>query len=278
MRVGKPSASAQTVATVRAHLTWMGIVDDPLAHSMLRPRARLMARMLRRWPGSRYAHSPSFSFLAARTRFFDEEITRALDHGITQVGIIGAGYDTRAWRLARPGVDFFEVDHPATQRDKQQRAPIKGPRYVPVDLCEGGLAEQLVSAGIRPGAASVFILEGLTMYLSENAVTTTLSALAAISGPGSRMAANFTISGGGPESAISRGSAKLIRASWALSGEQTYRWLKNNDVSALLSKTGWTQQANLPGPMLVERYLTDTELPVTGLNSGVFCIAASRTA
>jgi methyltransferase (TIGR00027 family) len=233
--------------------------------------------MLRRWPGSRYAHNPSFSFLAARTRFFDEEITRALDDGITHVGIIGAGYDTRAWRLERPGVNFFEVDHPATQRDKQQRAPIGGPRYVPVDLCEGGLAEHLVSAGLRPGAASIFILEGLTMYLSEDAVTTTLSALAAISGPGSRIAANFTISGGGSVSPISRAIAKLIRASWAFSGEQTHRWLRDNDVSALLKRTGWTEQANLPGPILVERYLTDTELPITGVNRGVFCIAASRT-
>jgi methyltransferase (TIGR00027 family) len=277
MREGKPSASAQTVATVRAHLTWMGIVDDPLAHSMLRPRARLMARVLRSWPGNRYAHSPSFSFLAARTRFFDDEVTRALDNGIKQVGIIGAGYDTRAWRLARPGVDFFEVDHPATQRDKQQRAPIGGPRYVPIDLCEGGLAEHLVSAGLRPVAASIFILEGLTMYLSEDAVTTTLSALAAISGPGSRIAANFTISGGGPVSPISRATAKLIRASWAFSGEQTHRWLQNNDVSALVKRTGWTEHANLPGPILVERYLTDTELPITGVNSGVFCITGSRT-
>jgi methyltransferase (TIGR00027 family) len=277
VREGKSSASAQTVATVRAHLTWMGIVDDPFAESMLRPRARLMARALRRWPGNRYAHSATFSFLAARTRFFDEEITRALDDGIDQVGIIGAGYDTRAWRLARAGVDFFEVDHPATQRDKQLRAPIRGPRYVPVDLSDRGLAENLVSAGCRAGAASVFILEGLTMYLSEDAVERTLSALAEFSGPGSRIAANFTISGGGSVSPISRATAKLIRAGWALSGEQTHRWLQDNDVAGLLKRTGWTEQANVPGPTLAERYLTDTELPMTGVNSGVFCISASRT-
>jgi methyltransferase (TIGR00027 family) len=255
----------------------MGIIDDPSAESMLRPRAHLIARALRRWPGTRYAHSATFSVLAARTRFFDEEITRALDDGIGQVGIIGAGYDTRAWRLARPGVDFFEVDHPATQRDKRLRAPIGGPCYVPVDLSHGGLAQHLVSAGFRPGAASVFVLEGLTMYLSENAVKTTLSALAEISGPRSRIAADFAISGGGSVSPISRAIAKLIRASWTFSGEQTHRWLQNNDVSALLKRTGWTQQANLPGPILAERYLTDTELPITGVNSGVFCIAASRT-
>jgi methyltransferase (TIGR00027 family) len=174
-------------------------------------------------------------------------------------------------------VDFFEVDHPATQQDKRLRAPIGGPRYVPVDLNHGGLAQQLVSAGFRPGAASVFILEGLTMYLSEDAVRTTLAALADVSGPGSRIAANFTISGGGSVSPISRATAKVIRASWALSGEQTHRWLKDNDVSALLTRTGWTEQANLPGPILAERYLTDTGLPTTGVNSGVFCITASRT-
>jgi methyltransferase (TIGR00027 family) len=255
----------------------MGIVDDPLAESMLRPRARLMARALRRWPWRRYAHSPTFSFLAARTRFFDEEVTRALDQGIDQVGIIGAGYDTRAWRLARPGVDFFEVDHPATQQDKRLRAPSGGPRYVAADLSHDGLAQLLVSAGFRPGTASVFVLEGLTMYLSEDAVSATLSALAEISGPGSRIAANFTISGGGSVSPMSRATAKLIRTSWALSGEPTHRWLQGNDVSALLNRTGWTEQVSLAGPTLAERYLTDTELPINGLNRGVFCVEARRT-
>ena len=58
--------------------------------------------------------------LAARTRFFDEQVLAALDRGIRQVVIAGAGYDDRALRFRSPGVRYFELDHPATQADKRR--------------------------------------------------------------------------------------------------------------------------------------------------------------
>ena len=60
-------------------------------------------------------------YLRARTRFFDTEITGALDRGCPQVVIGAAGDDGRALRYAKPGVRWFEVDHPATQQDKRSR-------------------------------------------------------------------------------------------------------------------------------------------------------------
>jgi len=277
VRAAKPSSSAQTVTVVRAHLTWMGVLDDSLAESMLGRRGRLTARALRRWPLTRYARSPTFSFLAARTRYFDDEVTSALDDGVDQVAIVGAGYDSRAWRLARQGVEFFEVDHPATQRDKRRRAPKDGPNYVPADLSRDSLAELLPAAGFQIGAPSVFVIEGLTMYLTEGAVSAMLSALAEVSGPGSRLAVNFTVSGGGSVSPISRAIAKVVRMRWALSGEPMYQWVRRDTVPALLARTGWTQRDSHPGPALAERYLAGTELPIAGINPGAFCVAATRT-
>lgn len=61
------------------------------------------------------------AYLAARTTFFDRAVVTALDRGVTQVVVAAAGYDGRAWRYAKPGVRWFEVDHPDTQRDKQAR-------------------------------------------------------------------------------------------------------------------------------------------------------------
>lgn len=57
-------------------------------------------------------------YLRARTRFIDQALVNALDGGSEQVLIVGAGYDGRAWRYARPGVRWFELDHPDTQADK----------------------------------------------------------------------------------------------------------------------------------------------------------------
>src|SRR4051812_50213692 len=60
-------------------------------------------------------------YLAARTAFFDRVVTAALERGVTQVVVAAAGYDGRALRYAKPGVRWFEVDHPDTQRDKRER-------------------------------------------------------------------------------------------------------------------------------------------------------------
>src|SRR5579864_4586739 len=60
-------------------------------------------------------------YLRARTAFFDRVVVDAVDRGITQVVTGGAGYDGRAFRYARPGIRWFEVDHPATQADKRAR-------------------------------------------------------------------------------------------------------------------------------------------------------------
>jgi methyltransferase (TIGR00027 family) len=278
MRDSKPSSSAQTVALARAHLHWAAIVDDPWAERMLMPRRRVAARALRRWPLSRYGQSATFSFLAARTRFFDDAVTDAIEGGLRQIAIIGAGYDTRAWRLARPSVRFFELDHPATQQDKQQRAPAGDVVYVPVNLPDDPLEDLLLAAGFAIADPSVFIVEGLTMYLPEAATEEVFAALAAAGAPGSRLAVNFTASGGGSVSPISRLLATAIRTTWSLSGEPTYHWATRANVPPLLARTGWTQTECLTGPAVALRYLSDTAMATSGVNPEAFCVSAHRAA
>src|SRR4051794_17738665 len=117
MRNSKPSSSAQTVTLTRAHLHRLKVIADPWAEYLLTPRRRLVVHILRRWPFASYGQSATFSFLAARTCFFDDAVRDAIRDGARQVVIVGAGFDTRAYRLQQPGVQFFEVDHPATQRE-----------------------------------------------------------------------------------------------------------------------------------------------------------------
>src|SRR4029450_5111549 len=97
--------------------------------------------------------SPSFAFLAARTVFFDQAVARALDEGVRQVVIAGAGHDSRTGRGARPAGGFFEVDHPATQVDKRRRAPAGGVVFVPVDLAVPNTAAPIPRAPRRPAAS-----------------------------------------------------------------------------------------------------------------------------
>ena len=114
-----------------------------------------------------------------------------------QVVILGAGLDTRAWRLpALRDVQLFEVDHPDTQAYKRARAAKLGaphvqPRYVAVDLTRGGLAQALRAAGHDAHSPTVWIWEGVIMYLDDAALRGTLEVIRSLSAPNSTLIAHY---------------------------------------------------------------------------------------
>ncbi len=108
--------------------------------------------------------------LAARTRFFDEQVLAAIRAGIAQVVIAGAGYDDRALRFRSPGVRFFEIDHPATQYDKASR--LRGMNasrgeltLAAADFRTDDVASVLSACGHDASRSSLFVCEGLLVYL-----------------------------------------------------------------------------------------------------------------
>jgi methyltransferase (TIGR00027 family) len=134
--------------------------------------------------------------LTGRTRFFDGAVVDALADGIAQVVILGAGYDGRALRFATPGVRFFEVDHPNTQRDKRARlaavrARTDDIRFVAADFNEPGLAERLAAGGLDATARCLFLCEGLLRYLPAASFRGLLAVTSAGSGPGSVLTASI---------------------------------------------------------------------------------------
>lgn len=221
-----------------------------------------------------YGRSPTFAFLAARTVFFDRAVTCALDEGLRQVVIVGAGYDSRAVRFARPLARFFEVDHPATQVDKQRRARAGGVVFVPVDLLVDELDEALVSSGFATDAPAVFIVEGLTMYLTEAATEAMLGRFAGLAAPGSRLAVNFSEAGGGSVSPASRAVAWAVRMRWRLWGEPTHYWATTLNVPPMLARTGWALDELIAGPDLAARHIPQTTMRTAGVNTGMFCVTA----
>ena len=201
----RASRTAEQVALFRALETARGhdrVFDDPLAVRFLHGGYRLLARAARvrpvglrlsrlidrRWPGPR----PS---AVARTRLIDDLVIEALARGARQVLLLGAGYDSRAYRL--PGIDrvaVFEADHPATQAVKRRlaRGAVRPERrrhvrYVPVDLLREDLGAALLAAGFAALEPTVVVWEGVTNYLSEPAVDTTLRRLAALTATGSSL-------------------------------------------------------------------------------------------
>jgi O-methyltransferase involved in polyketide biosynthesis len=121
------------------------------------------------WPRTR-------SSGVVRTRLIDTMVQEALNDGAAQLVLLGAGYDSRAYRLplARE-VTVFEVDHPATQRAKRARLGVSGTsvahvRFVGVDFELENIADRLADAGFDERARSILVWEGVISYLSESAV------------------------------------------------------------------------------------------------------------
>jgi methyltransferase (TIGR00027 family) len=129
-----------------------------------------------------------------RTRLIDDLLGEALVDGAAQVVLLGAGYDSRAFRLpAARSATVFEVDHPATQALKRELVARRVPadeqshvRFVAVDLLRAELSAALKQAGFQR-RRTVVIWEGVTNYLDAPSVHATLTTLASAMTAGSRI-------------------------------------------------------------------------------------------
>lgn len=194
MRPGKPSFTAQHVARIRAGLERPELPSGD-ADAEGRLYASLGTSMLSGWlarrPGDFHQR------MERRTAFFDRETLAAIERGVPQIVIVGAGYDGRALRFAHTGTNYFEVDHPATQADKRAHLDALGggaatcATFVPVDLVNDDLARSLADAGHVAGRPSLFVVEGLLGYLPRTTTEDLLATLHRLSTSDSRLAAAF---------------------------------------------------------------------------------------
>jgi methyltransferase (TIGR00027 family) len=183
-----PSKTALISASHRAlHQSLDGgrIFQDPLAVSILGPEAEPFLEQARDDPFRPYW---ALHF-AGRSRFTEDAAEAVLDKGVKQIVILGAGYDTYAYRCkAKLDTRIFEVDQPATQLRKLERvarAGIKIPdnlAFLSVDFEHEALADQLTEAGFDPALPSFFIWLGVTYYLIGESVGATLRYIGSLRG------------------------------------------------------------------------------------------------
>jgi methyltransferase (TIGR00027 family) len=187
MAVAALASTARWIAAVRAHESRREdrLFHDPWAATLAGPEGEA-------WITTR-GDTPSLQVIAIRARFFDEFLERAAEHGIRQVVLLAAGFDTRAFRLPWPaGTRLFELDRADVLVEKEQamRAagvrPVCDRRVVAADLA-GPWSEALVEAGFRRAQAASWLLEGFLFYLSAETGLEILDAVTTLSAPGSRV-------------------------------------------------------------------------------------------
>jgi methyltransferase (TIGR00027 family) len=187
MNPGEPSRTALMIARQRAAhqvLDHGSILDDPFAMKILNEDPKDVLQFANAHPVA----SIGRLFTAARSRIAEDALSGAVERGVRQIVILGAGLDTFALRNPHGALEIriYEVDHPATQAWKRQRlvdaqiAPPPWLVFVPVDFERDDLIEKLAAAGFQQKSPAFFTWLGVVPYLTQDAVTRTLQSMASI--------------------------------------------------------------------------------------------------
>jgi methyltransferase (TIGR00027 family) len=187
-----------------------------------------------------------FEAFAHRKAFCERQVRDGISAGATQILVLGAGYDTMGWRLAPEfsGVDFFEIDHPATARLKAQGIDAMGPRdnlsLMAENLGKRKLADVLkANASWDQSAQTVIVAEGLVMYLLPEAVRDLFCQCAEISGVGSRIAFSYIPTGADGRPDAGRWTGLMLWLQKA-AGEPWTWSIRPAELEVFLEETGWT--------------------------------------
>lgn len=253
MRSGKMSRTAQFVAFNRALGTLAPQVpgfSDPIAVELLPAHWQKRVEKARRSLAQRPGRSP-YPFLFTlwfrgmgifnqfRTVVLDQALTQALP--IEQIVILGAGLDSRAWRLdGLKATTIFEVDHPATQAWKCECSrhllhKAKEVRFVATDFQEETLGPLLRDAGFDLGQRTFWLWEGVTMYLRPEEVTKNIAMLTSLSAKGSHLALTY----------MRKVNGRVPRSLYlALLGEPQHSGYSPDEIASLLAAHGWVTESD----------------------------------
>ena len=257
--------TAQGVAKQRLIETIAGpeksVINDPYADKFVIGSGviKLMGHRLNVWLSSKLA--PGFhEHLISRTRFIDDLIEKSAKEGIEQYVILGAGYDSRANRLnLTPSLKIFEVDQPEVSDIKLSKLPKDLPNlenitYVNVDFSYQSLSEQLLTAGFDQTKSTIFTLEGVSQYITKEAVSSTIQELSSITKDARSiffMSYVDELLNKDPAACFGKGypnpskKANLIQNLSAKVGEPWISFYRAEEVESILEENGYSMKENV---------------------------------
>ncbi len=177
-----------------------------------------------------------------RTQAIDSAIAEGITQGCTQLVVLGAGLDVRAWRMpVLSSVDVFEVDHPSTQADKRRRIEHEPPlaasvRFIAVDFSCESVAYLLAEVGHDAKAPTFWLWEGVTPYLDQGAIDATLADVAEQSASGSKLAMTYAVT----QLSMPRLLQGVVHSAFALLGEPLSGLMSQSLAASRIRKAGFT--------------------------------------
>jgi methyltransferase (TIGR00027 family) len=235
------------------------ICYDPIARSLVNPMSVFLSKLvIDSGIYERIGPPGTIAFIAARERYIDDFLAACLSQGLDQVVILGAGFDTRAYRI--PGIEkarVFEVDHPATQTVKLRRLKkVIDPlpdyvTFVAVDFDTQTLGERLFASGYNEQGETLFVWQGVTMYLTPEGVDGTLAFIANHSGPGSAVVFDYFYN-----ETLRDMKMKTARRITRVIGERLVFGIDEGQIEPFLGRRGFRDVRNADAEELKRLYFT----------------------
>ncbi len=257
---------------------------DTLAERILPLPARVVLNLspLRKWFMQKLFPPGIYEYVLTRTKVMDEAFVDALKARLPQIVLLGAGFDTRALRFANwnAGTQIFELDVPATQQPKievfRKKRLVMPPElvFVPIDFDREDIFTVLARSGFRDGAQTLFLWEGVSMYLSSGAVDGTLEFIRSHAAPGSRLVFDFIYA-----SVLRRENRyygeQEIFSTVSKAGEGWTFGIQEGHVETFLAQRGFELAACYTSYELEQKYLTNRDGSRLGPVNGTHGIAVA---
>jgi len=220
-----------------------------------------------------------YEYVIARTKYLDAVFIEALEQGFTQIVIFGAGFDSRALRFNKlnRGTRIFELDAPLTQRDKvkvyldKKLVIPENLVFVPIDFNREKLADKMAKAGFVPNRKSLFILEGVTMYLSQEAIESTFHFISDVAGTGSLIVFDYIHASVLRKENKYYGEKKIYNTVAQVGEEWTFA-LEESQVEQFLGKYGFRKKDHNSAHELEEKFFRNKQGSIVGKVNGTHAI------
>ncbi len=225
-----------------------------------------------------------YEYIIARTKYIDNEFNEALSEHFNQILIFGAGFDSRALRFQSItcNTDVFELDVPFTQNAKIEQYKKRGLKipsnlhFISIDFDKDSLSQKLDEAGFKKNQSSLFILEGLLMYLQPGSVNETFKLISGYAGAKSRIVFDYVYASVLRQENLYYGEKGAFK-SVSKANEKWSFGIEKGDIDRFLSKYRLVLLDHKDSKELEDLYFKDSNGRTVGRINGTHCLVTAET-